>query len=82
MPRRAGKGVRKKQSARVESKAELLSVDPERVRFQHARIRPVFSGCGYVGSHQEIQKVDFVVVQRNWIHPISILTFLDVQEEC
>jgi hypothetical protein len=25
---------------------EWLSVDPERVRFQHARIRPYFSGCG------------------------------------
>jgi hypothetical protein len=25
---------------------EWLYVDPERVRFQHARIRPYFSGCG------------------------------------
>jgi hypothetical protein len=25
---------------------DLLWVDPARIRFQHARIRPVFSGCG------------------------------------
>ena len=25
---------------------EWVSVDPSRIRFQHARIRPFFSGCG------------------------------------
>ena len=28
------------------SSSALIWVDPGRVRFQHSRIRPVFSGCG------------------------------------
>ena len=28
------------------SSSGLIWVDPGRVRFQHSRIRPVFSGCG------------------------------------
>jgi hypothetical protein len=24
----------------------MIAVDPARIRFQHARIRPYFSGCG------------------------------------
>ena len=37
--------AKKKQKPAPETEA-LIWVDPDRVRFQHARIRPYFSGCG------------------------------------
>lgn len=37
---------------------DFIWVDPVRVRFQHARIRPVFSGCGrsVVGTLESIRR--------------------------
>jgi hypothetical protein len=39
---------KKNQSAKKNGNADadFIHVDPARVRFQHSRIRPVFSGCG------------------------------------
>lgn len=28
------------------SNGEFIHIDPNRVRFQHSKIRPIFSGCG------------------------------------
>lgn len=39
------------------SSGDMIWVDPARIRFQHSRIRPVFSGCGrsVVGTLEEIR---------------------------
>jgi hypothetical protein len=40
------KKANKKKAASASADGAGLMVDPARVRFQHARIRPYFSGCG------------------------------------
>ena len=41
-------GKQKKKSAKKSSDqgGDLLYVNPSRIRYQHSRIRPTFSGCG------------------------------------
>mmetsp|Transcript_4539 Transcript_4539/g.5902 ORF Transcript_4539/g.5902 Transcript_4539/m.5902 type:complete len:107 (+) Transcript_4539:272-592(+) len=45
-----GKGKKPKQKNQLSkaslNKAGVILVDPERMRFQHSKIRPYFSGCG------------------------------------
>jgi hypothetical protein len=40
------KKSKKSSKSSNSSSGGLISVDPERIRFQHSRIRPHFSGCG------------------------------------
>ena len=50
----------------------LLQVDPTRVRFQHSRIRPFFSGCGrsVIGTLDEIRQGRLKASQ---LPPIQVL---------
>lgn len=52
---------------------EWVSVDPSRIRFQHARIRPFFSGCGRSVTEtldsirrKELQPEDLPPIQVRW----------------
>jgi hypothetical protein len=45
MGRQRTKGCASKKAS-TQAREDLIWVDPERIRFQHSRIRPVFSGCG------------------------------------
>jgi len=40
------KNGKKKTSNNNISEQEMIWVDPDRVRFQHSKIRPYFSSCG------------------------------------
>lgn len=46
MPKKKSKSKGSAQLAHNHNNDELIQVDPSRVRFQHSRIRPHFSGCG------------------------------------
>lgn len=41
-----GKAAESSSTSASSGGEDLIWVDPSRVRFQHARIRPYFSGCG------------------------------------
>lgn len=77
------KGGSKKLTAKQTSEATAANttttvtgdgmwVDPARVRFQHAKIRPVFSGCGrsVEGTLQEIRDG---IIQPSDLPPIQVL---------
>jgi len=42
----AEKSQQQQQQQQQQAQNGFLFVDPARVRFQHSRIRPLFSGCG------------------------------------
>lgn len=44
--RSAGQKTNKKSGSSAAAAGNLILVDPRRIRFQHSRIRPQFSGCG------------------------------------
>lgn len=52
----------KKKSAKKSSsdQGDLLYVSPSRIRYQHSRIRPTFSGCGrnVIDTLEEIRRGD------------------------
>jgi hypothetical protein len=49
-----------------------LSVDPNRVRFQHSRIRPQFSGCGR-SVIQTLQDIRDGTIQAHDLPPIQVI---------
>ena len=54
--------INKKKSAKKSSDqgGDLLYVNPSRIRYQHSRIRPTFSGCGrnVMDTLEEIRRGD------------------------
>ena len=40
------KNNKKKSASKSSDQGDLLYVNPSRIRYQHSRIRPTFSGCG------------------------------------
>ena len=56
----------------ISSKDGFIEVDPQRVRFQHSRIRPQFSGCGrsVVSTLDSIRKGD---ITPSDIPPIQVI---------
>ena len=58
MKKKKAKKQQQQQRGMGASDGDLIWVDPARVRFQHSRIRPVFSGCGrsVEGTLEEIRQ--------------------------
>lgn len=77
------KGKTKEQTRpRVESKGVCtIAVDPTRIRFQHSRIRPYFSGCGRSVMETlesirkgEIQAKDLPAIQVSFCSCLRLFT--------
>ena len=61
---------------------ELLYISPSRIRYQHSRIRPTFSGCGRSVTDTldeirrgELNPWDLPVIQVNVFYLYSCLIF-------
>ena len=66
------KKIKSNKSKAVESSGDdLIWVDPARVRFQHSRIRPYFSGCGR-SVHETLDAMRQGKVQPQDIPPIQV----------
>jgi len=50
---------------------EMIWVDPERVRFQHARIRPYFSSCGRALT-ETLDEIRAGKIQPSDLPPIQV----------
>ena len=70
MGKKKGKG--KPKTSDVDN--GLIFVDPARVRFQHSRIRPYFSGCGR-SVHETLDAMREGKIQPSDIPPIQVSLF-------
>jgi len=54
------KNNKKKSAKKSSDQGDLLYVNPSRIRYQHSRIRPTFSGCGrnVMDTLEEIRRGD------------------------
>lgn len=54
------KNNKKKSTKKSSDQGDLLYVNPSRIRYQHSRIRPTFSGCGrnVMDTLEEIRRGD------------------------
>ena len=68
MTKKKSKGGKAKPT---ESTEDLIHVDPSRVRFQHSKIRPQFSGCGRSVT-QTLDDLRQGIIQPSDIPPIQV----------
>jgi len=62
----------KKSTPNSQSSNGWMSVDPSRVRFQHSKIRPVFSGCGR-SVFDTLESIRNGEIQPEDIPPIQVI---------
>ena len=65
------KGKASAESVATAADEDLIWVDPARVRFQHSRIRPYFSGCGR-SVQETLEDMRQGKVQPSDISPIQV----------
>jgi hypothetical protein len=68
----------KKKSASAVSDDETILIDPEGVRFTHARIRPFFTGCGKRIS----ETLQDIIEGRCALEDIPLITVIEGKEGC
>ena len=73
------KNKKKSSSSNNDSTSgELIDVDPSRIRFQHSRIRPHFSGCGrsVISTLEAIRNGDITISEIPPIQVSQLINFL------
>ncbi|KAL7513982.1 hypothetical protein ACHAXN_011854 [Cyclotella atomus] len=63
------KKTKKQQQAQS---SNLISIDPSRIRYQHSRIRPHFSGCG-TSVHHTLESIQSGSLSVDDLPPIQVL---------
>lgn len=83
MGRSSGKDKGKKKKNGVSERSNngngLLWVDPNRVRFQHSKIRPLFSGCGR-SIYETLESIRKHEISPSELPPIQVIVGPETEE--
>jgi hypothetical protein len=66
------KPKKKKQQQQQQQSSTLISIDPTRIRYQHSRIRPHFSGCG-TPVQSTLESIQSGLLSVDDLPPIQVL---------